>query len=35
MVGASEWGRSMPYERYVAEVKLLSDHTWEILDEAE
>lgn len=34
MVGPKEWGRSMPYERYVAEVKLLSDHTWEILDEA-
>ena len=35
MVASTEWGRSMPYERYVAEVKLLSDHTWEILNEAE
>ena len=35
MVANNEWGKSMPYERYVAEVKLLSDHTWEILDEAE
>ncbi len=35
MVAHSEWGPSMPYERFVAEVKLLSDHTWEILEEAE
>lgn len=35
MVASNEWGRSMPYERFVAEVKLLSDHTWEILHEAE
>lgn len=35
MVASNEWGRSMPYECYVAEVKLLSDHTWEILHEAE
>jgi hypothetical protein len=35
MVASDEWGRSMPYERFVAEVKLLSDHTWEILNEAE
>lgn len=35
MVASSEWGRSMPYQRYVAQVKLLSDHTWEIIDEAE
>lgn len=35
MVAANEWGKSMPFERYVAEVKLLSDHTWEILNEAE
>ncbi|MFM1876531.1 MAG: hypothetical protein RL266_2268 [Bacteroidota bacterium] len=33
MVGAKEWGRSMPYEKFLAEVKLLSDHTWEIIDE--
>jgi hypothetical protein len=35
MVASSEWGCSMPYQRYVAQVKLLSDHTWEIIDEAE
>jgi hypothetical protein len=31
MVKPSEWGRSMPYER-VASVKLLSDHTWDIIE---
>jgi hypothetical protein len=31
MVKPVEWGRSIPYE-HVASVKLLSDHTWEILD---
>lgn len=35
MVASNEWGNSMPYERFVAEVKLLSDHTWDILDEVE
>jgi len=35
MVASNEWRSSMPYEQYVAEVKLLSDHTWEILHEAE
>lgn len=33
MVGSKEWGRSMPYQKFLAEVKLLSDHTWEIIDE--
>jgi hypothetical protein len=29
MVGPKEWGRSgMPYKSFVAEVKLLADHTW-------
>jgi len=31
MVGPNEWGKSMPFESYVATVKLLSDHTWDIL----
>ena len=30
MVAPSEWGRSNPLE-FVATVKLLADHTWEIL----
>ena len=31
MIGPNEWGRSNPYE-FVASVKLLADHTWEILN---
>ncbi|MEM8527113.1 MAG: DUF2452 domain-containing protein [Bacteroidota bacterium] len=31
MVAPNEWGRSQPYE-FVASVKLLADHTWEIMD---
>ncbi len=30
MVEPSGWGRSNPFKRYVASVKLLADHTWEI-----
>ncbi len=29
MIGQDEWGKSCPYN-FVAEVKLLADHTWEI-----
>ncbi len=35
MVGPDEWGRSKPFEKFLAKVKLLSDHTWEILDHDE
>lgn len=31
MVAPTEWGRSMPFAEFVASVKLLSDHTWDIL----
>ena len=31
LVGPEEWGRSMPYASYVATVKLLADHTWDII----
>lgn len=31
MVAPNEWGRSQPYI-FVSSVKLLADHTWEILD---
>jgi len=34
MVGPNEWGRSFRFERFVATVKLLADHTWEILEES-
>ena len=33
MVGPDEWGRSKPYD-FVATVRLLADHTWDIIDQA-
>lgn len=30
MIGPGEWGKKFPYKSYLAEVKLLSDHTWEV-----
>ena len=34
MVAPHEWGNNPPFE-FVATVKLLSDHTWEVQDEEE
>lgn len=31
MVAPEEWGRSFPFEQFLAEVRLLSDHTWEVV----
>ena len=31
MIGPNEWGKSKPY-KFVATVKLLADHTWDILN---
>ncbi len=32
MIGPTEWGkRGIPYESHTATVRLLADHTWEIL----
>lgn len=31
MVAPKEWGRVLPYEAYVASVKLGADHTWEVV----
>ena len=31
MIGPKEWGKKMPFEQLVAQVKLLPDHTWEII----
>ncbi|MEP1097578.1 MAG: DUF2452 domain-containing protein [Cyclobacteriaceae bacterium] len=31
MVSPDEWGSNFPYESFEAEVRLLSDHTWEIV----
>ena len=33
MLSPSEWGRRMPSWELVSGVKLLADHTWEILDD--
>ncbi len=33
LVGPKEWGRSKPFERFISTVKLLADHTWEILED--
>jgi hypothetical protein len=33
MIAPEEWGRKKDWAQFVAEVKLLADHTWEILRE--
>lgn len=33
MIAPEEWGRKKDWASFVAEVKLLADHTWEILRE--
>lgn len=33
MIGPEEWGRKKNRAAFVAEIKLLADHTWEILRE--
>lgn len=35
MVAPSEWGKTMPFSAYLAKVRLLSDHTWEIMESQE
>ena len=32
MISPQEWGKSIPYRKYLATIKLLSDHTWEVLE---
>ncbi|MHA7128591.1 DUF2452 domain-containing protein [Algoriphagus namhaensis] len=34
MISPEEWGRKKGYSHFIAEVKLLADHTWEILRES-
>lgn len=31
MISPVEWGRRIPFKVYLAKVKLLSDHTWEVI----
>lgn len=33
MVSPDEWGKSLPFKSYEGRVKLLADHTWELLRE--
>lgn len=33
MVAPNEWGRKgIPFESFIAQIRLLSDHTWEIIE---
>lgn len=32
LIGPNEWGRSTPFNKYIATVKLLADHTWDVLE---
>lgn len=32
MVAPEEWGRTIPFNAFIAKVKLLGDHTWQILE---
>ncbi|MEO9871270.1 DUF2452 domain-containing protein [Ekhidna sp.] len=31
MVSPDEWGKNFPYESFEAEIRLMSDHTWEVV----
>jgi len=35
LVAPEDWGRSFPYEKYIASVKMLADHTWDILEKGD
>ncbi len=35
MVAPNEWGRSFPWEKHIATVRLLGDQTWEVLERTE
>ena len=35
MISPMEWGESLPFKEYLATIKLLSDHTWEVLEKKE
>ncbi len=32
MVGPHEWGGKIPFDEFISSVKLLADHTWELLE---
>ena len=31
-IGPNEWGRSFPFKKHLATMKLLADHTWDVSD---
>lgn len=35
MVSPDEWGATMPYDEYIASMKLLADKTWDIINKNE
>lgn len=35
MIGPDDWGKSMKYKAYLATVKMLADHTWDILEKGD
>lgn len=32
MIGPREWGRKMAFEEFIHSVRLLADHTWEVVE---
>lgn len=32
LVGPNNWGKEIPFESYIATVRMLGDHTWDILE---
>ena len=32
MISPVEWGKNFPYKSFIASVRLLADHTWEVMD---
>lgn len=35
MIGPNDWGRSLTYEAFLATVKMLADHTWDIQEKGD
>ena len=35
LVAPAEWGKKIPFEKFLATVKMFADHTWQILEENE
>ena len=35
LIGPDEWGKSKPFQKYIATVQMQADHTWEIIHKTE